>query len=176
MGNDMVPRIAFRELADVKAMISVLIDGFEATVRAAGMMAQMGIVANAPEATEARNRGREYAELLIATYEEFERLHFDSSEECDCPMTREDVQRAIVQLREILADIKRDDETAEAMPPYQSRNPLEALMSRLGIPADGDGGPGIKVMSADELFGTLGGKPDGVAETKFGTDGTGMYL
>jgi hypothetical protein len=169
MGNGIGRRIEFRDLADVKTMISVLIDGFEATVKAAETIARMGVPANSPESTEARERGREYAELLIATYEEFNRLHVD----CECPMTEDDVTRAISQLREILADIAKDDERAAGMPAYSGGNPLEALMARL---AGSDGAAGIQMVTPDQLMGMIGGKPDGTHDAKFGTDGTGMYL
>lgn len=74
MGTDNELRITFANLDDVKTMISVLIGGFEATVKAAGMLARMGTPANSPESMQARQAGRDYAKLLIATYEEFNRL------------------------------------------------------------------------------------------------------
>ncbi len=154
MGTDNERRITFANLDDVKTMISVLIDGFEATVKAAGMLARMGTPANSPESMQARQAGRDYAELLIATYEEFNRLHVD----CGCPMTEDDVTRAIAQLREIL---------------------LAALFNRLSDESGG-GMQVAKIGSAEDVkafFESLGGaeSPE-TREGKFGTDGTGMYL
>lgn len=176
MGTDNERRITFANLADVKAMISVLIDGFEATVKEAGMIARMGTPANSPESTEARQRGREYAELLIATYEEFNRLHVD----CECPMTEDDVTRTIEQLRDILADIDTDDRMAAVLPPYvESGNPLAALFQHLSDETGG-GVQVAKIGSAEDVkafFESLGGaeSPE-TREGKFGTDGMGMYL
>jgi hypothetical protein len=174
MGNDMVPRIAFRDLADVKTMISVLMDGFEATTKAAMMVSHMGLPTNSPEAGEARDQAKEYAEILLVTYEEFARLHAES--DCQCGTTDTDIRRAMENLRDILESIEDDARKAAEMPPYNpSSNPLAALMSQLGL-SGADGGPGIKVMSADELFGTLGGQPEDSAAPELGMGGTGMYL
>lgn len=176
MGTDNELRITFANLDDVKTMISVLIGGFEATVKAAGMLARMGTPANSPESMQARQAGRDYAKLLIATYEEFNRLHVD----CGCPMTEDDVTRAIAQLREILTDIDRDDEMAANTPPYVNKeNPLAALFNRLSDESGG-GMQVAKIGSAEDVkafFESLGGaeSPE-TREGKFGTDGTGMYL